>query len=207
MTRQMANPAFRREQQQRLHEPRIAPITDLIDSLRSDEEWLPYVAPIHGGIDARMMTVLRDPGPKTRQGTGSGMLCTENDDQTAAKQCELMAGAGLVPSDLTPWNAYPWYINRAPSKAQIRRAAPALASMVALMPKLRVVLLAGRDAQAAWDVAAQQEPLLRNSGLVVLRTFHASAQALQTSDPLERARRIDHRVMTWNEAGRIVRMG
>jgi len=79
--------------------------------------------------------------------------------------------------------------------------------MVTLMPKLRVVLLTGRDAQAAWDVAAQQEPLLLNSGLVALRTFHASAQALQTSDPLERARRIDHRVKTWNEAGRIVRMG
>lgn len=72
---------------------------------------------------------------------------------------------------------------------------------------LECLLLTGRDAQAAWDIAGQQERLLRNSGLVVLRTVHASAQALQTSDPLERARRIDHRVKTWNEAGRIVRMG
>jgi len=69
---------------------------------------------------------------------------------------------------------------------------PMRSSASAMRSGMRVLILeclhlTGRDAQAAWDVAGQQERLLRNSGLVVLRTFHASAQALQTSDPPERA--------------------
>lgn len=204
MTRLMADPAFRRAQEEQLHLPHIAPITSLVDDLRKDGEWAPYVAPLHGGIHARMMTLLRDPGPMTRQGTGSGMLCTENNDQTAAKQCELMAEAGLTAADLTPWNAYPWYINRPPTKRELRRGAGVISSIVALMPELRVVLLTGRDAQAAWDLAAQHDSTLRSGRFAVLRTFHASVQALQAKDPLERARRVQHRIDTWCEAGLLV---
>lgn len=201
----MRDPEFRRLQEQGLHEPHIAPITEFIESLRTPERWLPYVAPLHGGIHARVMTVLRDPGPATRQGVGSGMLCTENDDQTAATQCHLMESAGLSPEDLTPWNAYPWYINRAPRTSEIREGAHVLARMLDLMPDVRVVLLTGRDAQKSWDVAVDNSPSLqlRVQSLSVLRTFHASAQALQTKNPDERTARIRHRLATWAEAGRI----
>ena len=80
---------------------------------------MPHVAPVHGGLEARVLTVLRDPGPKTQVGVGSGFLCVENDDQTAQTQMELMADAGVEATDITPWNAYPWYINAAPRPAQL----------------------------------------------------------------------------------------
>jgi hypothetical protein len=79
------------------------------------------------------MTVLRDPGPKTRTGTGSGLLCVENDDQTAATQMELMASAGVEVGDITPWNAYPWYINSAPTPAQLDAGVEPLRRLILLM--------------------------------------------------------------------------
>ncbi|MDD7933723.1 hypothetical protein [Actinomycetospora straminea] len=39
----------------------------------------------------------------------------ENDDQTAQTQMELMSAAGLDITDITPRNAYPWYIIRVSS--------------------------------------------------------------------------------------------
>ncbi|WP_104191108.1 hypothetical protein [Cryobacterium sp. Y82] len=42
--------------------------------------WVPYFAPIHGGINARALSVLRDPGPVTQRETGSGFISIENDD-------------------------------------------------------------------------------------------------------------------------------
>ena len=77
----MADPEFRRSQEIGIRLPHVAPINALVDELRSsstDKQWMPYVAPLHGGIDARMMNILRDPGPRTHSGmAGSGFLCVE----------------------------------------------------------------------------------------------------------------------------------
>ena len=69
--RRMANPEFRRSQEMGIRLPHVAPINALVDELRSsshDKKWMPYVAPLHGGIDARMVNILRDPGPMTHSG-------------------------------------------------------------------------------------------------------------------------------------------
>lgn len=207
MPRQMRNDAFRVDQQMRLHEPHIAPITTYIDSLRSSGLWLPYVAPLHGGINARMLTVLRDPGPRTRDEGGSGMLCVENDDQTAANQYRLMADADLTPGDFTPWNAYPWYINRAPSTAELREASHTLVGLLELLPRLEVVLLQGNEAQAAWRIALDAQPMIRRRGLITLETYHPSNQALQAASAAERERRRAHRANMWAEAATFLRDG
>jgi hypothetical protein len=80
----MADPVFRNEQWQRRFDTHIEPINLLVDELRiSERGWLPYVAPMYGGVNARLLSVLRDPGPKTRSEDGSGFLSMENDDPTA----------------------------------------------------------------------------------------------------------------------------
>jgi hypothetical protein len=107
MVRLMADPAFRQEQHSLLHEPHIAPISAYIDTLGADGRWMPYVAPLHGGVEARLLSVARDPGPKTQDATGSGMLCVENDDQTAANQFDLLNAAGLRASDYNPGTPTP----------------------------------------------------------------------------------------------------
>lgn len=93
--RLMADPVFLAAQRAALRDPHIAPITDLVDRLRTGGRWAPYVAPLHGGVGARVISILRDPGPKTTDDAGSGMLCVENDDPTAELQATLMDAPGL----------------------------------------------------------------------------------------------------------------
>lgn len=200
----MKNSLFRENQRARLYEPHVAPITSYIDSLRTLDRWLPYVAPLHGGIDAPMLTILRDPGKGTREKGGSGMLCVENDDQSADTQFGLMEQAGLTPADFTPWNAYPWFIGRAPTAAEIREASSSLVGLIDLLPKLKVVMLQGGQAQAAWRIALEAQPDIRDRRLITLETYHPSVQALWHPSPDERARRAQHRIDTWREAAKIL---
>lgn len=90
----------------------IKPINELVERLRDPDSrrWAPYVAPMHGGTNARILSVLRDLGPKTQDKGGSGFLCVENDDATAENHAELFNRFGIQASDVLPWNAYPWYI-------------------------------------------------------------------------------------------------
>lgn len=206
MPRQMRDPAFRADQEAHLHDPHIAPISGYIEKLRvASGEWVPWVAPLHGGIEARVLSVLRDPGPKVHYVGGSGMLCVENDDQTAEAKYELMQQAGMTPKDFTPWNAYPFYINAPPSPVQIAAASPTLLGLVELLPKLEAVLLQGAHAQNAWKVALAAQPALRQRRLEVFETYHPSNQALQTSVPGERNRRAQHRIDTWNQVAEWLR--
>ena len=58
----------------------------------------------------------------------------ENDDQTAERQSEFFREAGINPADVVPWNAYPWYINAAPTKAQLAQGTEPLRQLIALLP-------------------------------------------------------------------------
>ena len=63
MPRAMADLEFRRQQWEQRYAPHVAPINRWIDELRNpyDRGWLPYVAPLHGGTEARVLSILRDP--------------------------------------------------------------------------------------------------------------------------------------------------
>lgn len=92
MSRQMADPDFRTAQSSGAHtETHIAPINEFVDRIRDRDGrgWVPYVAPLHGGFDAQVLSILRDPGHATQDGAGSGCLCVENDDPTAERQAVL----------------------------------------------------------------------------------------------------------------------
>jgi hypothetical protein len=179
----MRDPAFRRSQLDGLRLPHVAPVNALVDELRgSGRGWVPYIAPIYGGVDARMLSVLRDPGPGTNDASdGSGFLCLENDDATAERFATLLDEAGISPAEMVPWNAYPWFINRRPRTGELDAGIEPLRRLVELLPRLRVVMLNGIDAQTAWRRYARRHPATVQS-LVVIATYHTSPQALWTSD-------------------------
>lgn len=202
----MADPQFRKDQHNRLKEPHIAPITEFVDSLSTPERWLPYVAPLHGGTEVRMLSVLRDPGSGAgREGRGSGMLSIENNDVTAETQFGLMTAAGLTPGDFIPWNSYPWYINEKPDNAQLMEGGSALFKLIDLLPNLEIVLLQGSEAQTAWSLLLEQEPSVYLRRILALETYHPSSQALISPSLEERERRRAHRATTWRAAGRLLR--
>lgn len=204
MTRRMREVAFRAEQEQGRYAPHVRPINEMVDRLRQPEGrgWMPHVAPWHGGAEARVLSILRDPGPRTLEGTGSGFLCVENDDPTAEFQAKTFEQAGIAPHDVTPWNAYPWYINRSPKAAELQAGAEVLEQLLALMPKTEVVLLQGNEAQNVWRRLLKAHPdAVRDRTLKVVSTYHPGQQALFVRDPEERARRAQHRIDSARDVG------
>lgn len=199
----MADPQYRRQQADGIYSPNVAPINRLVDELRTDDEWMPYVAPAMGGVNARLLVIFRDPGPKTRDEHGSGMLSPENDDPSAERLNILLTEAGIAPDDVMGWNAFPWYVNRKPSSAEIDRGLPVLRRIVELCPNLTVVMAHGGDAQTAWKRFRRQYPGVAR-GLTTIETYHTSRQALWTSDPAIREQREEHLRLSFEEAAEVL---
>ncbi|WP_459546012.1 uracil-DNA glycosylase [Nocardia sp. X0981] len=173
----MRDPEYRRTQHAHIYDRHIEPINRLVDELREESgSWMPYVAPVYGGTAARVLAIFRDPGPKTQHDKGSGMLSLENDDPSAERHLEVVEGSGLAATDLISWNAYPWYINRKPTSAEIEQGLDSLQRLIALLSDLVVVVAHGRDAQTAWRRFVRSG---RSAGrqLEVVETYHTSRQA------------------------------
>lgn len=128
------------------------------------------------------------PGPATQAGTGSGFLCVENDDPTAERQAELFKDYGIEVSDVLPWNAYPWYINRAPNAAELDAGAEVLCELIPMLTALQVVLLQGAHAADAWKRACKRQPALAR--IPSVESIHPGRQALWTPDPKVREARL-----------------
>ena len=165
----MRDPQFWQQQVDGLRAPHVAPVNALVDELRDPSRgYVPYVAPVYGGVNARVLNIFRDPGPKARaEHGGSGFLCPENDDASAERFATL----------LDCWNAYPWYINRAPRAAELDAGVEPLRRLLALLPRLGVVMLHGGSARDSWRrLAGRRYPDLALRPEVVC-TYHTSNQA------------------------------
>lgn len=115
-----------------------------VDELREvGRGWAPYVAPLHGGVEARVLSILRDPGPATQDEVGSGFICVENNDGSAELQAGLLEEAGISPFELLTWIAYPWCINRAPKASGLDAGVETILHLLELAPKVKVVLTHG----------------------------------------------------------------
>jgi hypothetical protein len=175
----MSDPQFQQQQRDGLRLPHIAAVNALVDELNDPggRGWVPYLALAYGGVAARVLCVLRDPGPKTNgmQG-GSGFLSPENDDPTARRFAALLDSAGIPVSEILAWNAYPWYINDKPRAAELGAGVEPLRRLIGLLPRLRVVMLHGGSARDSWRRLARRHPGLAGS-LEVIATYHTSSQA------------------------------
>lgn len=179
MTARMRDPDFRAAQRDGLHLPHIEPVNRLVDHLAGHGRgWLPHIAPVHGGTNARLLWILRDPGPAVAdpENYGTGFLCVENDDPTAHRLCDLLELACIDVGDTIPWNAYPWYVNRAPTVTELRAGVPPLRRLLRTLPALEVVLLLGKHAERSWSLLAADHPELAGA-VSVLTTRHPGRQA------------------------------
>jgi hypothetical protein len=61
--RRMRDPRFRQQQLDGLRAPHVALINVLADELinPAGRGWVPYVAPLYGGVAARVLCIQRDP--------------------------------------------------------------------------------------------------------------------------------------------------
>jgi hypothetical protein len=211
MPRRMADQKFRDEQWRRRKAKHIAPINRLVDALRrqgANARSVPYVAPMYGGIHARLLSVLRDPGPKTQPKDGSGFLSMENDDATAEMLSQLFEAAGIKASDVVPWNVYPYFINRNPTPSELEMGVPPLKRIIDLMPKLRVVMLHGQSARDGWRRLVKAYPtLVADRALEVIATYHTSRQAFRHPNAYVREARKKHLADAFMQAARLLGKG
>jgi hypothetical protein len=121
------------DQRANVHAAHVEPLNRFVDTLANErvEDENPYIAPEHGGTEARVLSVFRDPSPATRRDHGTGLVVQPGPDG-----CET-AGALHARWDrlreVTPWNAYPWYIN--PLTSPLRSSWYfGLTALVKLMP-------------------------------------------------------------------------
>ncbi|UQE73801.1 uracil-DNA glycosylase [Gordonia sp. PP30] len=172
--------------------PHVAPINEYVDNLvKMTGEWLPYVAPTYGGVNARLLSVFQDPGPKTRVEHGTGMLSVENPDPSAARYLNLLGGVDIDVAETQSWNAYPWYLGttrNGPTDEQLRRGTPVLAGLCRLLPNLDVVLLHGKAAWRAWELLTKANPEIV-AGVTAIKTYHTSPKVIAGKPPAERERR------------------
>jgi hypothetical protein len=118
-----------------------------------------------------LLTVLASPA-RTACATrgGTGFLCIENPNRTAANLKHLIEDAGIQPRDMVPWNAYPWFTrHEQASAAELELGIEPWLQLMALLPALRVVMLLGRAAKDGWERLLRRQPELASpAGLLAI---------------------------------------
>lgn len=180
-SRAAADTEFRSLIHQHRYDDHVAPINRLVDDLSSgaDGRWAPYVAPTYGGVRARVLLHLQDPGPATDRERGSGFLCHQNDDPSAQLLAESLDNAGLDASSVITWNAYPWFRTdqrAGPLASQIVDGLDPLHRLLQLLPELRAILLMGAKAQDSWRRYEARHPVL--TAVPARSTLHTSRRGI-----------------------------
>ena len=160
MTRRMRDPAFRAEQLRELYATHVKPVNKLVDELRvGPDRWMPHVAPLHGGTEARLLLLVGDPGP----GPGidrpqDDLLGIEDDDARSARLGALLKTAGIDAFDATVWCAFPWYTRHPTTADDLKAGVEPLRRLVFLLEQLEVVVLLGPAAERSWRMLASTHP-------------------------------------------------
>lgn len=165
--------AAREERKQMLGREHMKPLTDFVERIREErgrKVQVPDFDPLDGGIIAECLFVLEAPGPKAVE---TGFISRNNPDETAKNFFEFNQEAGIPREKTITWNIVPWYIG---SKGKIRGAKSGdiepglgyLLELIALLKKLRIIVLIGRKAQRVKD------DLSKNGTHAIIECYHPS---------------------------------
>jgi uracil-DNA glycosylase len=181
----LATPAAVDARRAALAEPRMRPLAAFAASLReATGHEVPDADPADGGAAARCLLLLETPGPAI---TRTGFVSCDNPTPTGANLRRFLRDARLPREWLLVWNAIPFVIhapgakNRAPRAPEVRAGLALLPGLLALLPDLRVCVLAGRAAGAAAPVLRAERPELR-----LLEMPHPSPTCVCTSPEVPR---------------------
>ena len=173
---------------------------DDADVLSTPEDCERRAALLAGEAFAPLETYCRDIaagfGPTPR------FVSRDNPTGTARNLRRFLRAAGIPRRQTVLWNAVPWIIhakgarNRAPRRAEIGVGLSLLPGFVVLLPRLRVVVTAGRIAALAVPVLREARP-----DLALFAMPHPSPTYVNTS-PAVTARI----AATLNEAGAVLGM-
>ena len=170
----LKDPQARTERIAQLQARHIAPLSDFVAQLREevgDEAGIPDFDPWDGGIDAEILFLLEAPGANAVK---SGFISRNNNDQSAKNFHEISSEASIPRTRTITWNIVPWYIGsgskiRAATGTDVASGSSSLSRFLDLLPKLRVVVLMGRNAQRGEKLIRSLRPEVH-----ILKSFHPS---------------------------------
>lgn len=145
----------RAERADQLSLPHVAPLAAFAEQMRLERGPLhsvPDFDPWDGGVNAEILYVLEAPGPKT---VATGFVSRNNPDESAANFFRANVEAGILRTRTASWNIVPWTLSdaygrvRAPKQSDIEAGLPYLERLLALLSRLRAVVLVGRSAERA----------------------------------------------------------
>jgi uracil-DNA glycosylase len=165
----LGDPVHNAARRTRVLDPHVRELTAFVESIRRERglnEEVPYFDPADGGIEADCLFVLEAPGPKAVR---SGFVSRNNPDESAKTWLEVNAIAGIPRHRTVIWNIVPWFLGAdgriRPAKARdIDDGWPYLIQLVNLLPRLRVVVLAGGKAQSVASRLRKSRPELKVLG-------------------------------------------
>ena len=140
-----------RARQARLTLPHVAPIVRLAEELEREQPGtsVPRPDPADGGVNARLLLLLEKP---STGGARTGLVSRDNPAGGPRTIATFMTEAGVPREASLVWNAVPWWNGTARVTAGELRAG-ALDRLLGLLPNLRAVCLAGRNAERAWALS------------------------------------------------------
>jgi uracil-DNA glycosylase len=181
----LSDPAAVEARRAGLAAPHMRPLAAFASSLRElTGQPVPDADPADGGARARCLLLLETPGPAIIR---TGFVSCDNPTPTGGNLRRFLRAAGLGRDTLLIWNAVPFVIhapgarNRAPRAAEVRAGLALLPGLLALLPELRVCVLAGRAAAAAAPTLRAERP-----NLPLLEMPHPSPTYVCTSPEVPR---------------------
>jgi uracil-DNA glycosylase len=105
------DPAFLRAKLDRVMEPHVRPLNELIVGWNQSGRMVPWADPDSGGTASRILFLHESPGPAAAAGHGSGVISPDNKDQTAKRFWRLSQLADLDRGSFINWNVVPWYVS------------------------------------------------------------------------------------------------
>lgn len=136
-------------------------LEDWRERLVRPDRRVPLFDPRDGGAAARLLILLETPGPG---GDGPRYVSRDNPTGTARNLTRFLAEAGIARADTILWNVVPWIVhapdarNRVLRRGEIAEGLALLPGVLALLPRLSAVVLAGRVAAEARATVAHARP-------------------------------------------------
>lgn len=162
----------------------MKPLAEFVAAMRlaNADKYIPHFDSCDGGITARVLFLLEAPGPQTMK---SGFVSCNNTDQTARNMHALITNAGIKRPEVAFWNIVPWYVGdgeriRPVNNNDLNESLHYTKQLLALLPRLQLVVLVGKKAQAATAV------LRRVTNLPFVATYHPSPQVFNISPAKKR---------------------
>ncbi len=185
LPRSMRDPSVRATRLASLNEPHIAPLSNYVAELRErDSAQYPQFDPADGGVHASILFLLEKPGPMTVDAgrgarTGSGFISRDNDDPTAEAAFAFYRQAGVPRKQSVLWNVIPgWNGTIKVTTDELRAGIEDVQTLVALLPKLKAIVLVGKR-------AARAEELIGRAGdYEIFKSPHPSPQVRFTNPAL-----------------------